>query len=51
MTWHQFRAGPDEPLGFLCMVDRERDRPELPSPDDLAALRADPMIAEFLRSD
>ncbi len=25
---HQFRAAADEPLGFLCMVDRERDRPE-----------------------
>jgi mannose-6-phosphate isomerase-like protein (cupin superfamily) len=24
---HQFRAA-DEPLGFLCVVDRERDRPE-----------------------
>lgn len=51
MAWHQFRAGPDEPLGFLCMVDRERDRPELPGADDLAALRTDPAISEFLRSD
>lgn len=25
---HQFRATGDEPLGFLCVVDRERDRPE-----------------------
>ncbi len=24
---HQFRATTDEPLGFLCIVDRERDRP------------------------
>jgi quercetin dioxygenase-like cupin family protein len=24
---HQFRAGPLEPLGFLCVVDRLRDRP------------------------
>lgn len=30
MTWHQFRAGADEPLGFLCLVNRERDRPQLP---------------------
>lgn len=37
MTWHQFRAAPDEPLGFLCLVNRERDRPQLP--DD--ALRAE----------
>src|SRR5437868_8602408 len=27
MTWHQFRAAPDEPLGFLCLVSAERDRP------------------------
>lgn len=27
-TAHQFRAGAAEPLGFLCTVDRERDRPE-----------------------
>ena len=26
---HQFRATGDEPLGFLCTVDRVRDRPEL----------------------
>lgn len=24
---HQFRATTDEPLGFLCIVDRVRDRP------------------------
>lgn len=26
-TPHQFRASTDEPLGFLCVVDRDRDRP------------------------
>ncbi len=25
---HQFRAAPNEPLGILCVVDHERDRPE-----------------------
>ncbi|MDX2265206.1 MAG: cupin domain-containing protein [Hyphomicrobiales bacterium] len=48
MTWHQFRAGADAPLGFLCMVDRARDRPQLPTPEDLAALRASPAVAAFL---
>lgn len=47
-TWHQFRAAPDEPLGFLCLVDAARDRPVLPTPDELAALRASPEIAAFL---
>ena len=31
MTWHQFRAADDQPLGFLCMVAADRDRPQLPS--------------------
>jgi quercetin dioxygenase-like cupin family protein len=30
MTWHQFRAAAMEPLGFLCLVDVDRDRPQLP---------------------
>jgi mannose-6-phosphate isomerase-like protein (cupin superfamily) len=49
MTWHQFRATRGEPLGFLCMVNARRDKPQLPSADDLAQLKADPAIAEFLR--
>jgi quercetin dioxygenase-like cupin family protein len=47
-TWHQFRATPDGPLGFLCMVNAERDRPQLPSDQDLADLAADPEVAAFL---
>jgi quercetin dioxygenase-like cupin family protein len=47
--WHQFRAAPDEPLGFLCAVTVERDRPVLPSDEDLEALRRDPEIAGFIR--
>ncbi|HYC37933.1 MAG TPA: cupin domain-containing protein [Usitatibacter sp.] len=31
MTWHQFRAASDQPLGFLCLVAATRDRPQLPS--------------------
>ena len=34
MTWHQFRAAADEPLGFLCLVARERDRPQLPTKEE-----------------
>jgi mannose-6-phosphate isomerase-like protein (cupin superfamily) len=30
MTWHQFRAAPGAPLGFLCLVNQDRDRPQLP---------------------
>ena len=33
MTWHQFHASGDEPLGFLCLVAADRDRPQLPDGD------------------
>src|SRR5215213_7199158 len=39
-TWHQFRADAGEHLGFLCLVNAERDRPRLPSTADLDALAA-----------
>jgi len=48
-TWHQFRADAGEPLGFLCMVNRERDRPQLPTPEQLAELGSVPAVAAFLR--
>jgi hypothetical protein len=35
-------------MGFLCMVNAERDKPQLPTEDDLAALRANPAVAAFL---
>jgi|SRR5579883_1524080 len=47
-TWHQFRATDGAPLGFLCMVNAMRDRPQLPTEQELAALKANPLIAEFL---
>src|SRR5215510_12957027 len=49
MTWHQFRATRGEPLGFLCMVNSARDKPQLPSPEDLAKLERNAKIAAFLR--
>ena len=51
MTWHQFRAAEGQPLGFLCMVNSTRDKPQLPSAEDLAALETDPTVAAFLRGD
>ncbi len=48
LTWHQFRAD-EMPFGFLCMVDCARDVPERPDDAALTALRADPVIAEFIR--
>lgn len=49
MTWHQFRATKGEPLGFLCMVDAQRDKPQLPSPNDIARMSENPAIAAFLK--
>ena len=46
-TWHQFRASADEKLGFLCLVNAKRDRPQLPTVDEAAELRANPRLAEF----
>jgi len=34
LTWHQFRADAGCALGFLCLVSRERDRPQLPPASD-----------------
>ena len=50
MTWHQFRATEGEALGFLCMVNAKRDKPQLPTETDLASLRDDPKVAAFLRA-
>ena len=51
MTWHQFRASEGEPLGFLCMVNAARDKPQLPSAEELAKLERDAEVAAFLRNE
>lgn len=48
LAWHQFRAGAEAALGFLCMVNAARDRPQLPAEEDLALLRRDPVVAAFI---
>ena len=50
MTWHQFRATSDEPLGFLCLVNAARDKPQLPTAKELAALKRDRTVAAFVRT-
>jgi quercetin dioxygenase-like cupin family protein len=51
LTWHQFRAAPDTPMGFLCMVNAVRDKPQLPSAAELESLCADPRVAAFVRGE
>ena len=38
MTWHQFHASAEEPLGFLCLVSSHRDRPQLPDSQEVEAI-------------
>jgi mannose-6-phosphate isomerase-like protein (cupin superfamily) len=50
MSWHQFRAARDAPLGFLCLVAAERDRPQLPTDEDIKVLSANKAVGEFIRT-
>ncbi len=49
-TWHQFKASRGDHLGFLCLVNVERDKSKLPTAEDLAKLQQDPNVAAFIRS-
>jgi mannose-6-phosphate isomerase-like protein (cupin superfamily) len=49
LTWHQFQPVGDQPLGFLCLVDCQRDRPVRPDQAALAELRRDPAVAAFIK--
>lgn len=48
LTWHQFRAAEGEPLGFLCLVDALRDRPQVPGQSELDELMRDEQVRLFL---
>lgn len=41
---HQFHATGNEPLGFLCVVDRQRDRPQLPTEEEIRQLDANEVM-------
>ncbi|MFP4146953.1 MAG: cupin domain-containing protein [Halorhodospira sp.] len=51
-SWHQIHAvaDEDEPLGFLCTVEQDRDRPERPDDEALARLCAEPAVARRIRT-
>jgi oxalate decarboxylase/phosphoglucose isomerase-like protein (cupin superfamily) len=49
-TWHQFRPSGDSPLGFLCLVEADRDRPILPTPEELAQLKSRKSVPDFIRA-
>jgi S-methyl-1-thioxylulose 5-phosphate methylthiotransferase len=45
---HRWVNAGQEPFGFLCTVDAERDRPQPLSDEELHALAADPRTAPFV---
>lgn len=47
---HQFRANQEDYIGFLCLVNVDRDKVTLPSEEELAVLREAPEIQDFLES-
>ena len=48
--WHQFRASENESLGFMCLVKVERDRPTLPTVEEINKLKENKAVAEFIRT-
>ena len=48
-AWHQFRAAENEPLGFVCIVPVDRDRPTLPTAQEIDEMRKNPQVSDFIR--
>jgi mannose-6-phosphate isomerase-like protein (cupin superfamily) len=49
LTWHQFRATKGDDLGFLCVVNQERDRPQRPGEQTLAETGLPEHVHSFVR--
>ena len=55
-SWRQWprreedRDEGDDAFGFLCIVDTDRDRPQALGADELAALRAHPLLASKIKT-
>lgn len=49
-TIHQFYADNNEPLGFICIVDRYRDRPSIPDQTVIDETFQDPDIRKKIRN-
>ncbi len=49
MTMHQFVNDADEPFGFICVVDADRDRPQAATEAEVAELIQAPALAGRLR--
>ncbi len=49
-TTHQFRANQGDYVGFLCLVNQDRDKVQLLSEEELTRLRSNPIVEAFLDS-
>jgi quercetin dioxygenase-like cupin family protein len=49
LTMHQFVNDADEPFGFICVVDADRDRPQPATDDEVERLQRVPLLAGKLR--
>lgn len=47
-VFHQFRANQGEPLGFLCLVNQDRDKVKLPTEEELELLSSHEAVKNFL---
>ena len=45
---HRWMNAGDQPFGFLCTADRDRDRPQPLADDEWGALAADPVTSPFV---
>lgn len=48
-TMHQFHADNGEPLGFICIVDRYRDKPELPDDETVRKEIGDKKVLDKIK--
>ena len=48
--WHQFKATENDYLGFLCLVKVERDRPTLPTKEEINQMRENKLVADFIKT-
>lgn len=48
--WHQFKATENDYLGFLCLVKVERDRPTLPTKEEINQMKENKLVADFIKT-
>lgn len=49
-TIHQFRANKGDYLGFLCLVNVERDKVKVVEPNEIEEMKKKPYLKEFFES-